>query len=107
MPDQPERTTSSSAASGDWIIAERVVRQQGHFEDGPREGWRWVRWLVYLDGQCLGAANSEDEGWRWIEDMRKMPDRCRVCSGTNGQHDGATHDARAADLPLRSERANG
>lgn len=45
----------------------KVVRVDGY--DGDR---RTVTWRVYLDGQLLGNAYSEDEGYRWIEDMRKM-----------------------------------
>lgn len=33
------------------------------------------------------------------EPVEVAEERCRICGGTDGQHDGAAHDARAADMP--------
>lgn len=53
--------------------------------------------LTPCEKECVAAEA--------IAQVTQDDDPCRICQGVNGEHDGATHDARAADLPLPSERA--
>lgn len=49
---------------------------------------------------CPDALNGRPHWHTRPADDTTAGERCRVCGGVNGKHDGATHDARVADMPL-------